>query len=337
MAIYDVAGKAEGIPAHRLIGEKVRDVCPISWWAIDMPPEDWAAEAKTAVELGYTSLKLKARPWRDIFAQVEAVSAVVPPGFTLDIDFNSFLLSAGQAIPLLRELDEKDHVAIYESPIPQDDVNGYKQIRRRIGKPISIHFGSPPVMTALREDVCDGFVVGGGVSEVRDRAILLGMANKLFWLQMVGSGIRTAFTLHLGAVFSHARWPAITCHGLWEDDLLREPLEVKDGYIRVPEKPGLGIEVDEEALERHRVEPHTQTPKEVYIQRRRVLRVRWPASGGRRGPAWSFTSETDYQRAFYSGNIPLFIRGVTLEVIEDDGTPAFTKLYERVRSGEVRE
>lgn len=338
MALYDIAGKAEGVPAYRLIGGKVRDACPLSWWAIDMPPEDWAEEAKTAVQLGYTSFKVKARPWRDIFAQVEAISAVVPPAFTLDVDFNSFLLDAGNAIPILRELDRNEHVSIYESPIPQEDVDGYKQIRQRITKPISIHYGSPPIATALREEVCDGFVVGGGVSEVRGRAIIAAMANKPFWLQMVGSGIRTAFAVHLGAVFSHARWPAITCHELWEDDLLRERLEVKDGYVRVPEKPGLGIEVDEGALERYRVEPHAKTPKEAYLQRRRVLKIRWPTSVGRKGgPAWCFTSETDYQRAFYSGSMPLFVRGVTLDVIEDDGSPAFTRLYERVKSGEVRE
>jgi L-alanine-DL-glutamate epimerase-like enolase superfamily enzyme len=303
-----------------------------------MPPEDWAEEAKTAVRLGYMSFKLKARPWRDIFAQVEAIGEVVPPGFLLDIDFNSFLLNAGNAIRILRELDKNDHVSIYESPIPQDDVDGYKQIRRRITKSISIHFGSPPIATAIRENVCDGFVIGGSAPEVNRQATIAAMANKPFWLQMVGTGIMTAFTVHIGAVLSHAQWPAITCHELWIDDLLKERLEVRDGYIRVPEGPGLGVEVDEAAIQRYRVDPGAKTPKDEYLQRRGVLKVRWPAPPGRKeGPAWCFTSETDYQRSFYSGNMPLFVRGVTLEVIEDDGSPVFTRLYERVKSGDVRE
>jgi L-alanine-DL-glutamate epimerase-like enolase superfamily enzyme len=341
-ALYDIAGKAEGVPAYRLMGPKVRDFCPISWWAIDMPPEDWAEEAKTAVRLGYTSFKLKARPWQDIFAQVEAIGKVVPPGFLLDVDFNAFLLNSGNAIPILRELEKNEHVSIFEQPIPQEDVDGYKQIRQRITKSISLHFGSPPIATTIHENICDGFVLGGSVMEARRQGTIAAMANKPFWLQMVGAGIMTAFTVHLGAVLSHARWPAITCHELWVDDLLKERLEVKDGYIRVPEAPGLGVEVDEEALERYRVDPQARTPKDEYLQKRRVLKIRWPRPEGSRagrkeGPAWCFTSESDYQRSFYSGNMPLFVRGVTLEVIEDDGSAAFTRLYERVKGGDVRE
>ena len=313
MALYDAIGKAEKVPVYRLLGPKVRDRCPISWWAIDMPPEDWAAEAAEAVRLGYTSFKLKARPWRDIFEQVEAVSKVVPPNFKLDVDFNSFLLNAGNAIPILRELERQNNVSIFETPIPQTDVEGYKQIRNRINRPISIHFGQPPIMTALREEVCDGFVIGGNAESVLRQATLAAEANKPFWLQMVGTGITTAFALHLGAVLSHAQWPAITCHELWENDLLKTRLEVQDGYLHVPETPGLGVEIDEEAIDRYRVEEDEPTPKEEYLKQRRVLRIRWPD-----GRTWCYTSEAAYQQAFSAGSMPLFERGVTLEVIEDD-------------------
>ena len=66
LAVLDVAGKAAGVPVHALLGAKLRDRCPISWWDIDMPPADWAAEARESVKRGYTSFKMKARPWRDI-------------------------------------------------------------------------------------------------------------------------------------------------------------------------------------------------------------------------------------------------------------------------------
>jgi len=337
MALYDVAGKAEEVPAYRLLGQKVREYCPISWWAIDMPPEDWVEEAKTAIRLGYMSFKLKARPWRDIFAQIEILSQYLPQGFTLDIDFNGFLLNSGNAIPVLQKLEQNEHVAIFETPIPQWDVDGYKQIRNKIAKPISIHFGSPPIMTAIKENVCDGFVIGGTVTNVKRQATIAAMANKPFWLQMVGTGIMTAFTVHLGAVLSHAYWPAITCHELWKDDLLKERLEVKDGYIQVPEKPGLGVEIDEAALERYQVDPQSKTPKEKYLQKRRVLKIQWPPrTGQKEGLVRYFTSETDYQREFYSGNMPVFARGVKMEVIEDDGSPAFNNLY-KLAKAEKRE
>ena len=329
IALYDAIGRTEGIPVYRLIGAKVRDWCPISWWAIDMPPEDWVANAKEAVRLGYTSFKLKARPWRDIVAQVAAISEVVPPHFKLDVDFNRFLLNAGNALPVLRKVQENPNVAIFESPIPQDDVEGHRQLRGQIDRPISLHFGVPPILTVLREDVCDGFVIGGDTETVMRQGMLAAEANKPFWLQMVGSGIMTAFTVHLGAVLSHAQWPAITCHDLWMDDLLMERLDVQDGYIRVPEGPGLGVEVDEEAIERYRVEPGTPSPKQQYLAQRRVLRIRWP--GDR---TWCFTNEAAYQESFYDGNMPLFEPGVDLEVIEDNESESFERLYDRVARGD---
>ena len=77
MALFDVVGKALEVPVYELLGTKVRDWVPISWWSIDASPKDWAAEAKDAVK-GCTSFKTKPRPWWDIVAQVDAISKVVP-------------------------------------------------------------------------------------------------------------------------------------------------------------------------------------------------------------------------------------------------------------------
>ena len=74
IALFDVVGKINGVPVSALLGNKVRSWVPISWWSIDAPPEDWAAEAAEAVEHGYTTMKLKPRPWFDIVEQVEAIS-----------------------------------------------------------------------------------------------------------------------------------------------------------------------------------------------------------------------------------------------------------------------
>ena len=67
MALYDLVGKALGVPVYRLFNlTRVREWCPISWWNIDMPPEAYAAEAEEAVASGYISYKIKARPWWDV-------------------------------------------------------------------------------------------------------------------------------------------------------------------------------------------------------------------------------------------------------------------------------
>ena len=132
--------------------------------------------------------------------------------------------------------------------------------------PIIDHFRE----TYLHCGAGDGFVVGGGATEVRRKGALCASFDKPFWLQMVGSGITTAYAVHIGAVQTHARLPAITAHELWEHDLLKERLEVENGSIAVPEAPGLGIEVDESALERYRVEPDAPTPQDLFRRQRRI-------------------------------------------------------------------
>ena len=355
MALYDVVGKALEVPVHRLFNQpQVRDWCPISWWNTKMPPEVLAEEAQDAVREGYLAHKFKGRPWFDVYAQVEAISAVTPPHYRLEIDWNDMLLNAGNAAPVLAELDRYERIALYEGPIPQRDVEGYRHLRRKTTRPIAAHLGLPPFAMAIREEMCDGFVLSGGISAIlRDGALCAAFEKPLF-LQMVGTGLTTALMAHLGAVLPAAQWPAITCMSNFADDLLTEPLTIQAGAVRTPEGPGLGVEVDEEALERYRMEPPYEIPHP-----RHLLTVRWPGgravhyasmsaavSGGARKAAFSHLQHAQwhYQRQgmqcwedFLAGNHPVQERGARLEIWDDDGSTEWADLHARALLGPVRE
>ena len=311
MSLYDAVGKTVGVPVSDLIGPKVRERCPISWWDIDMPPEDWVAEVQESVKRGYTSAKLKARPWRDIFAQVNAVGDAVPEDYRLDIDFNGFLLTADNAIPVLQKLDEHPNVAIYESPFYLGtDIEGASRLQDAVQKRIVEHYNE----SCLHARCCGGFVVGGGVNSLRRTNALCASFEQPFWLQMVGTGITTAYCVHLGAVLSQAELPAITCHELWESDLLERRLEVVDGTIQVPESPGLGIVVNEDALAAYRVEKSAPTPQQLFHQSDYTCRVHIPnADGGE--TVHDFSGESEYYPAFSEGKYPGFVPGVWMEVV----------------------
>ncbi|MBA3945599.1 MAG: mandelate racemase/muconate lactonizing enzyme family protein [Herpetosiphonaceae bacterium] len=329
MALYDLVGKVLGVPAYRLFNlPRVREWCPISWWNIDMPPEAFAAEAQEALAQGYTSYKIKARPWWDVYAQVKQISAVTPPHFRLDLDWNTMLINQGNAAPVLAELDKESRIAIYESPIMQHDVEGQRLLRQKITRPLALHFGEPPFPTVVRDMVCDGFVVSGGVAGILRQGALAGAFEKPFWLQMVGTGLTTALSTHLGAVLPFAQWPSVNCLNNYADDLLSTPLVIQGGYLQVPEAPGLGIEIDEQALMRYRMEPPYEHP-----QPRLLMSVVWP--GGRvmhytqmRPQCWD---------NFLLGNQPAQERGVTMEVRPDDGSPEWAELYARAQRAPVRD
>ena len=338
MAIWDLAGKALGVPCHKLMGTRVREWCPVSWWSNDMSTEDWLDEIEETLSLGYMSAKLKARPWRDFAAQVEAMSAAVPTDYRFDADFNGFLLDAGKAVPYLLELEKVPGVAIFESPIPQEDVEGNRLIRQRITRPIAMHYGSPPIATVIRDEVCDGFVIGGGASRICQQAAVAAQMNKPFWLQMVGTGLTTSFMLHFGATLSHAAWPAVTCHEIYVDDLVTDRIEVQHGYARVPEAPGLGVVLDEEAVARYRVEEGFAPPPPQSL-----YRVVWSSGASVIYPVGKRGTRTPHRLGnrgvwddFAAGNEPIFHRGVRLEILPDDGSEEWSTLNERALQAPVR-
>jgi L-alanine-DL-glutamate epimerase-like enolase superfamily enzyme len=326
MALYDLVGKALDVPAYRLLNmPRVRECCPISWWNIDMPPQDFAAEAQEALACGYTCYKIKARPWRDIYEQVAAISKVTPPYFRLDLDWNQMLINAGNAAPVLAELAQNERVSIYESPIMQHDVEGLRQLRGKIDRPIALHFGNPPFPTVVRHEVCNGFVIGGGVNRVLRQGTLAASFEKPFWLQLVGTGLTTALALHLGAVLPFAQWPAVNCLNNYTDDLLVEPLTIQGGYARVPQSPGLGVEVDEAALERLSMEPPYELPEP-----RLLLSVIWPGDRVRH-----YANIGQIRDDALNGSIPAQERGVRMEVRPDDGSTEWAELYARAQRGPV--
>jgi L-alanine-DL-glutamate epimerase-like enolase superfamily enzyme len=337
MAIWDLVGKALGVPCYRLMGAKVRDRCPISWWSMDMYTEEWQADLDEAMSLGYMSAKLKARPWRDFASQIEVLAKGVPKDFRFCADFNFFLRDVTIATPYLLELEKIPSLTIFESPIPQGDVEGNRLLRRKITRPIAMHYGSPPIQTAIPDEVCDGFVIGGTIGQVFEQSHLAAQFNKPFFLELVGTGLTTAFTVHMGAVLTHATWPAITCHEIFEDDLLTARLTVRDGYAHLPEGPGLGVDLDEEAVTRYTVQPGYTPPYP-----RTLYRLSW-ASGGsvtyaafRRNLVKGMVANGTLDD-FLAGNQRPYVRGSKIEVIPDDGSADWSKLYRRAIKAPVQE
>jgi L-alanine-DL-glutamate epimerase-like enolase superfamily enzyme len=255
------------------------------------------------------------------------VGEVVPADYKFDIDFNGFLRNPATAEVLLQDLDQHPNVGIYESPFHLfRDLDGARLLRQRVCKPIVEHFRDE----YLEAHCTDGFVVyGGGPTSIRRAATLAAAFNKPFWLQLVGAGITTAFAIQMGAVLSHAQLPSITISEVWQHDLLARHLQVENGYIAVSDEPGLGVEVDEGAIERYRVAAADPTPTALYRRNKRILRISWPGSE-REKRVWDFTDEAIYQPIFYAGNIPGFARGVGLEVIEDDNSAGFRRAHAKL-------
>lgn len=330
IALFDAAAKVLNVPLFQMLGKPHRDRCHISWWDIDLPAEDWISECREAIAQGYTSFKTKGRPWWDLVEQTRELCATLPKHFEVDMDFNGFCIDTAHATRLLKELEQFPNVVMYESPLPHHDVGGYRFLRQHTHVPLSMHaqmhVGEPSMETAIREEMVDGFVVCGGASKVQRDALVCQAFNKAFFLQIVGTKIAAAFALHLGAVLEHARWPSVNCHQLFQRDCVKTPLPVSNGLAEVPQGPGLGIELDEEAIHKFRTAPKPKPFPAPDL----LLAIRWPS-----GATTYYNHAAQYWADWHAGRLPFFPRGVWLEHIANDGTQAWRELHTRASQGAV--
>lgn len=254
-ALYDIVGKALNVPAYRLMGGKYRDRVPVGYWSCYMEPEDTGKEAEVGAKKGFTTHKLKARPW-NIVQQAEAITRAAGSSYGIIVDPNFLFESLPATLKLARQL-ERYNVQCFEDPFPWHNLPQFHLLRQRTDIPLAPHLGrSTDVLNALKAEAADMFNLGGNVATVQHSAALADAAGLPVWLQVSGLslGIAGAFAVHLGAAIRNATLPADTLHFLKEHDLLVDrPIDPTDGQITVPEGPGLGVELDEKALDRYRV------------------------------------------------------------------------------------
>jgi len=321
MALYDAVGKATGMPVHKLFGKSVkRQWCPVSWWNMEAPPAVLAEEAKLAVEAGYMAHKIKARPWFDIYEQVRQISAVAPQSYAIDIDWNCLLNQPANAIPILEELSREQRVRLFEDPVSRTDIVGQRAVRERVYRPLVTHFVEDLFVEQMRENAVDGYVVDGSINRVLNIGTLLSAHSKGAFLQLCGSGITVALSLHLGAVLSQAHWPYVSMVTSFTEDLLAQPLEIKGGYAKVPTAPGLGVKIDDKALDRLRINP----PYDLAVPRR----IYTFNLGDGRSKKYANVAQI-WADTIVRGNVPHQPRGSSLEILDDDGSKDFDQIHSR--------
>lgn len=251
-AFYDIMGKSLGVPVHQLLGEKHNDKASFGYWSIDMTPEEWAAEAQHAYKLGYRLHKIKARPWFEVLEQVQAISEVVPDDFQLRVDANDSFETAESTLEVARQLKDFN-IESFETPIPQSNIEGYQEIKAHTDMSITIHFGNPDPVEAIRARMNDSFIIAypdsRAANAIREGTISHA-AHLPVWIQIVGLGITTAYVMHLTAVIPNATMPSITLNALRAFDIvIPSTIPLEEGYATISDKPGLGVELDEDAID----------------------------------------------------------------------------------------
>lgn len=222
---------------------------------------------------GFTMLKMKIglHSVRDDAQRIEHVRDTVGDDVTLLADANH-AYNASSAIQMGTVLENLGFEML-EEPVPPEDRRGYAHVRSMLRIPIAggeaeyTRFGfrdfiSEGCVDIVQPDIC----VCGGISEVKQIFALSSSSNLRLIPHVWGSGIALSAGLQVCAAlppmpFTHVPVPLQNepviefdrTRNPLRDDLLTEPFAFADGYVDVPQGPGLGVEVNEDALAHYRV------------------------------------------------------------------------------------
>ncbi len=252
-AIYDLLGKATGLPACYLLSATPKKRIIQAYWSLSYPPDMLAKEAQLAANLGYRVHKVKIRPWEDPVAQAQALFSVVPRDYRVWGDANHFWGSVGRTLYYAKKLAEFPGYFGLESPLRSTE--GYRQLKGQVPLRLAEHWGLVDPMLAAREGVLDAWISASptfGLTIFRQSAFAQFYNIPLWDESSCWSGIGLAIQAQQAAAYPGIEY-TINAAVTAEDDLVKEPFAMKDGFYDIPQQPGLGVTLDEDAVDKYRV------------------------------------------------------------------------------------
>ncbi|MEE2659297.1 MAG: enolase C-terminal domain-like protein [Candidatus Latescibacterota bacterium] len=260
-AMYDLMGKAANVPVYKLFGQRYRSWVPVSSWTVSTHPERMAAAVADYAEQGYTWMKFHLSPFENVFDQTEAMQEVAPRGFRLHYDFT--MHGTDDHMPdLLSRLEKYPIAGCFEDPLPGEDIEGYVELRKRCHLPVVLHHFPMGATYEVFSKPGDAYMLGHShIGTAALRAGLFAAGGSPFMLQNSGSDITRAMTVHMMAAFPTATFHFVSATEVARDRFVTEPLNPVNGFIRVPEAPGLGVDLDLDKVAALEAEPLVDSPR----------------------------------------------------------------------------
>ena len=282
-ALWDLRGKALGQPVHVLLGGPVREAIRLYSWVGGDRPEDLAKGARDAAAHGSTALKMNGTEelhYIDSFAKIDrvarnvaAVRDAVGNDFGVAVDFHG-RVHRPMAKPLLREL-EPYRLMFIEEPVLSEHADALRDLASQSSIPIALgerlfsRWDFRQVLQSGHVDIIQPDPShAGGITETRKIASMAECYDVALALHCPLGPIALAACLQLDAVCHNAtiQEQALGIHYNETNDLLdylKDPsvFDCKNGHLRIPGGPGLGIEINEEyVIERAKIGHRWRNP-----------------------------------------------------------------------------
>ncbi len=284
-ALWDLAGKALDLPVYQLLGGKFRDRIRVymdtALYQNKLPgPEDFAQSAKEAVDMGFTAVKFDLDQGNDpnkydkynwtaspaeiqrMYDQMAAAREAVGPNIDICADMHGrYDTTSGERVA---KILEPLNMMWLEEPIPAENVEAYKKITESTSTPICagenhyLAYGFRPLLEAGAVDiVMPDLQKAGGLGEAQRIANLANLYYVPFSPHMVASYLGAMASCHVCASipnFMVLEWQ-IYFHKnpMFKEIVTFDGPMVEDGFIPLSEKPGIGVEINEEGMRKYAV------------------------------------------------------------------------------------
>jgi L-alanine-DL-glutamate epimerase-like enolase superfamily enzyme len=283
IALWDIAGKVAKLPVYRLLGacrDRVEAYASGGFYQEGKSPADLAGEAEGYRARGFRGMKMKigrnpstqthlrqligqaefceVEPEEDL-ARVAAVRQALGPQAKLMVDVNC-AWSPAVAIEMGRAMEPYKLYWI-EEPVATDDIDGSARVAEALATPIAGYetevglYGFRQLIDRGAVDIVQPDIAwSGGFSEGRRIAAYAQAHHRMVAPHAFAGAVLLAASLHFAAAIPNGlllEWDQNP--NALRDELLKEPLRLEaDGTVKLPERPGLGIELDRAAVERYR-------------------------------------------------------------------------------------
>ena len=283
MALLDLKAKVLGVPMYELLGGAYRTRVKLyaNYWFTrgDHTPEAYAEQARRVVELGFTALKF------DPFAHVNylygddladdlsltpseqdrayggaaAVRAAIGPDVAMMIETHA-MLNGEIAVKMANRLAPLG-ITWYEEPAGPENAETLAALRRRLPSDVPIcvgerHYTRFGLRDVLERHICDVVMPDitrcGGPSEMKRMATMAEAYNTLIAPHNPNGPLSTLASAHVCASLPNFfRCEFMLNDVPWRDTVITEPLDVRDGFLHLSDRPGLGVDLVVDELERH--------------------------------------------------------------------------------------
>ncbi|HLZ09657.1 MAG TPA: galactonate dehydratase [Chloroflexota bacterium] len=278
LALWDIKGKALGVPVWQLLGGKIRNrirAYANGWFRGAKTPRQFAEAAVRTVEQGFTALKWDPFGGAGLFIEreqeeiavaiVREVRNAVGPAIDLLIEVHG-RFSPANAIRIARRLEEFAPFW-YEEPVPPENVDSTALVARSIAIPVATgerlftKWGFKDILekqaaAIIQPDICHD----GGILETRKIAAMAEVYYVGVAPHNPNGPLSTAACLQVDACTPNFLIQEfVVSDSEIREAIQKEPLPVVDGHFLIPERPGLGVDLDEAALARFPYQPTTMT------------------------------------------------------------------------------